>query len=235
MEVYSKKYNYRLRYHAKSGCTVLRQLFLELHRDEIDEDIRTKLDKWHNIQIAFPVPAPCTSPTITVVRNPYKRVVSMFVNRICGGPDNNMVGKKFRFSNVSFYQFVISLMELKVFRGNLLGLYDDHIIPQFINHHGDVKVVKLETLEEDLPKALPDELSERVKNFFARNESLWKNNTKYEDTNNEFVGTKSFPISYQGPWPNYKCFYNPDIMFLVFRIYEPDFAFFNYDPNVLEP
>jgi len=236
MEVYSKYHHYKLRYHAKSGCTLVRQLFLEIHGDEVEPKVKETLDKWHDIQLAFPLPQQHVNLyTINVVRNPYKRVVSMFVNRICGGPKNNMVGKKFGFTSLSFYQFVMTLMELKMFKGNLLGLVDDHIVPQSINFAKSDKVVKLENIEEELGKVLPPALVPRMEAFFTRKDTLWKNHTNYDDESVDFVGTKPFSIDYEGPWPNYKCFYNEDLMFLVHRVYAHDFACFGYDPNVLEP
>ena len=34
---YSKKYNYIIGWNAKSGCTLLRNIFLELHKDEVNK------------------------------------------------------------------------------------------------------------------------------------------------------------------------------------------------------
>jgi hypothetical protein len=39
MNAYSNKYDYIIRWNAKSGCTIFRQLFLKLHYEEIGNQL----------------------------------------------------------------------------------------------------------------------------------------------------------------------------------------------------
>ena len=50
---YSKKYNYCIKYHPKSGCSVFRKLFLKLHINELTFDQKRILDSFHNVKDVF--------------------------------------------------------------------------------------------------------------------------------------------------------------------------------------
>ena len=53
MEAYSRKYAYMIVWSAKSGCTLLRQIFLYLHKEEL------KIyppNNWHSLSKYFPKP-----------------------------------------------------------------------------------------------------------------------------------------------------------------------------------
>jgi len=53
MEAYSRKYNYIIVWSAKSGCTLFRQLFLDLHKEELE---RKPYNKWHYLSNDFTIP-----------------------------------------------------------------------------------------------------------------------------------------------------------------------------------
>ena len=78
---YSKKYDYMIKYHPKSGCTIFRHLFLELHKDEISPDVSHVTH--HVIEKLFPYNNQRVPFKLHLVRNPYTRVVSMFTNKMC--------------------------------------------------------------------------------------------------------------------------------------------------------
>jgi len=78
---YSKEYNYFITWSAKSGCTMFRKLFLELHSNELS---RLPKNKWHSLDGDFPIPIHVRRvniKNILLCRNPYHRVVSMFTNK----------------------------------------------------------------------------------------------------------------------------------------------------------
>ena len=88
---YSKKYNYIIGWNAKSGCTLLRNIFLELHKNEITNIT----NEHHSIERDFPLPSNINNiPVYILVRNPYSRIVSMFTNKYCGGHGHNLLYSK---------------------------------------------------------------------------------------------------------------------------------------------
>lgn len=80
--LYSHKYNYAFYYHPKSACTLARSLFLELHGSELTAEQRAALNR-DALHLFFPPPrniAPLQ--TVTLVRNPYTRLVSAFLDKV---------------------------------------------------------------------------------------------------------------------------------------------------------
>ena len=47
--IVNKKYKYILLYSAKSGCSSIRSLYLDLHRDEMSEEQLSGLNFYHNL------------------------------------------------------------------------------------------------------------------------------------------------------------------------------------------
>ena len=230
MEIQSPKYNYSIRYHAKSACTLVRQLFLELHSDEISEEKRNKMNQWHDIHLFFPVKNKPTK-TLNIVRNPYKRAVSIFVNKICGGEPHNSLGKKLNIQQISFSEFILFMVDMKIKHGKYFGMFDDHLLPQSFNYRTSDIVIKLENLEEDLKRNLPPEFSEKITEFFknVNDNKVFVNKSNYAEETFEFVGNKSYSIDYKGPWPNWKCFYDETLQDLVYFLYKDDFKLFFND------
>jgi len=230
MEIQSPKYNYSIRYHAKSACTLVRQLFLELHGDEISEEERMKMNQWHDIHLFFPVKSRPTK-TLNIVRNPYERVVSIFVNKVCGGEPHNTLGKKIKVQELSFSEFILFMVDMKINHGKYFGFFDDHLVPQSFNYLTSNIVIKLENLEEDLKRNLPPEFSEKITEFFknVNRNKVFVNKSNYEKESFEFAGNKSYSIDHKGPWPNWKYFYNETLKDLVYFLYKDDFKIFFSD------
>lgn len=234
MEIQSPKYNYSIKYHAKSGCTLVRQLFLELHVDEISEEERNKMNQWHDIHLFFPVKTRPTK-TLNIVRNPYERFVSIFVNKICGGEPHNTLGKKINIQQISFSEFVLFMVDMKIKHGKYFAFFDDHLVPQSVNYRISDLVIKLENLEEDLKRNLPSDFLEKITKFFknVNDNNVFINKSNYTEDSFEFVGNKSYSIDHKGPWPNWKCFYNETLQDLVYFLYKDDFKLFFSDSTTL--
>ncbi len=82
--IVNHKYKYILLYSAKAGCTSLRSLYLDVHRDELDESQLSALKKYHNVNEVQPyVVGDDYSDYFTylITRNPYSRVVSAFLDQ----------------------------------------------------------------------------------------------------------------------------------------------------------
>lgn len=82
--IVNDRYKYILLYSAKSGCTSLRSLYLDVHRDELTQDQLDRLDWYHNLNEvqAFDPKADYSEYfTYTITRNPYSRVVSAYLDQ----------------------------------------------------------------------------------------------------------------------------------------------------------
>jgi len=97
----SDRYKYILFYNPKSACSVARQLFLRLHKDELSDIQRAELDslkeanqdEWHNVNTMFPLRINNKAGVeefekysdyykFTLVRHPITRFISAYLNRI---------------------------------------------------------------------------------------------------------------------------------------------------------
>ena len=89
----SNKYRYIFFYNPKSACSVSRKLFLDLHRDELDDQQRSVLrdlknanqDEWHAANQLFPIERDkdySQYTKFTLVRHPLTRFVSAYLNRV---------------------------------------------------------------------------------------------------------------------------------------------------------
>ena len=89
----SQKYNYALFYNPKSACSVARRLFVALHGDELPDATQKRLqalrdamqDDWHEAGQLFAAPPEfdfSNAFCATIVRHPYTRFVSAYLNRM---------------------------------------------------------------------------------------------------------------------------------------------------------
>ncbi|GHA07067.1 hypothetical protein GCM10008090_15990 [Arenicella chitinivorans] len=91
--VVNDKYKYILLYSAKSGCTSLRMLYLDVHHDELSEAQRAQLDDYHNLHEVQPyVDGKDYSEyfTYTITRNPYLRIVSAYLDQYVYAKNSGM-------------------------------------------------------------------------------------------------------------------------------------------------
>lgn len=231
MLVYSKKYNYYIKYHAKSGCTSFRQLFLFLHKDELNEHEKSRLQDWHNINDLF-VNYKGVKPVfcINTVRDPYTRVVSMFTNKMCGGPRHNILNKKIKLEKHTFYHFVKYLYDYNKKHSKID--IDIHVYPQIVNYNKNDKIIKLENYKDDVIRAYDNEytrdLLPKINEFLSRDTFINKSN---RGDSTEFIGYNEYHKDYTGPWPDYKYFYNDEIRNMVYEMYYSDFILFGYEKN----
>lgn len=82
--IVNHKYKYVLLYSAKGGCSSLRRLYLSIHSDEFSDDIKGRLDHYHNLNEVFPYEADRTHVgyrSLLITRNPYDRIVSAFLDQ----------------------------------------------------------------------------------------------------------------------------------------------------------
>jgi hypothetical protein len=232
---YSKKYNYIIGWNAKSGCTLLRNIFLELHKDEVSKIT----NKHHDIQKDFPLPSNTNNiPVFILVRNPYSRIVSMFTNKYCGGKGHNLLYDKINLKEDNFKSFVNYLEELK--NNNNLNNFDPHVAEQSYKLVRNFTILKLENFDNDIIKMykssnlniLLPKVEQLLKEF--NNNPNKKNSTKITtDIDNKIDYKLHIYNKDSNIFPNYKKFYGKIIQDKVYNIYSNDFKVFNYDKNIL--
>ena len=224
---YSHKYKYLIKWNAKCGCTLIRRFFLYLHEQEKECEEK----EWQNGLKTFRynyIDKPVIINTFILVRNPFKRVVSMFINKYMGPLNIDNLRHKFILPEISFLSFVLKLKKLKEEKNWL----DIHLVPQYYNYNDDDIIIKLENIKNrliDLYSTIPrfNPLKEKTVEFFSRDIGFINETSKDNTTN--FIGLKIYENNYNGPWPDYKFFYNEDIKKLVYDIYKEDFIKFKYN------
>ena len=123
------------------------------------------------------------------MRNPYKRVVSMFTNKYCGGKGHSQLPEKFILSKVTLRMFVLKLSELK--KENKLNKIDNHTEEQSNNYISNKNsyIVKLEEFDEKIIKVYKqlnlDVLIPKIESFLRSNKVL--NKTKKIKKKNIFM------------------------------------------------
>ena len=232
MNAYSKKYNYIINWFPKSGCTYFRRLFLELHKNELDN---TPTNLWHSLELDFPIPEDIDIdeiPKICLCRNPYNRVVSMFCNKYCGG-EKSVLPEKFTLDKVTFREFVKKLCEFK--ESYKLNSIDIHISEQCSNYNKDSKnqhIIKLEEFDKsiiDIYNKL--NLTDLIPILQEKKNKISKNATKKND-NTEYVYDKEFNID-DIYFPDYRYFYDKELFEMVYELYYEDFKIFGYNKYML--
>lgn len=234
MEAYSNKYNYCIKWNAKSGCTLFRRLFLHLHESELKNPPD---NKWHNLGKEFPYNNNHNNNCykINLVRNPYKRVVSMFTNKYCGNTKAAVLYDKIHLEKTTFFHFVKYLLECR--KNN--NWCDCHILQQSISYNPNDKIIKLENFNDDIINAystcelkyLLPEIDVFLKKINNNNEDNPLNITKKDYENKNFIGLTEFDHNYNGAWSDYTYFYNDEIAKMVQEIYQEDFDLYNYSKD----
>jgi len=234
MYSYSKKYNYIINYRAKSGCSLVRRLFLELHQNELEN--KTK-DLWHSSNDDFFLHNKNIKndlPNIYVCRNPYNRVVSMFCNKYCGGKGNILSkNKEFKLNKTTFREFVLKLYDLK--KNNKLNNIDVHIKTQACDYINNINsyIVKLEKFDDEIIKIYIKlgftELIPKIEKFLKNRGFINKTPRIEEDI---YVYDKEYDVN-NTIFPSYKYFYDKELLNLVYEIYEKDFISFGYKKFII--
>ena len=238
MYAYSKKHNYIIKWNAKCGCTLFRQLFLDLHKDELENE---PTNRWHDISKDFPIPRNISKiQKIILCRNPYYRVVSMFCNKYCGGEGHNLLSKKFKLEKCTFRCFINKLLEFK--KNNRLNKIDLHIMEQTYDFEFD-KYTHILHIEKFNIYVIKTYNKLKLKNLvpsiklFIKNQDKYFKNISNRNDETEYVFDKEYSVD-DTIFPDYKYFYDENLLKMVYEIYKNDFKIFNYNynliPNVLK-
>jgi len=233
--LYSPKYKYIAYISAKCGCTTIRKLFLKIHESEIDTNTFHPPYQLHLTRYYFPI-LQSNVKKFLLIRNPYLRVVSMYINKYVG--HDSFLKNKLKSLNIpafgnSFYQFLLLLQHLKSM--NTLDI-DVHIEEQSHKMDPDpqLQLIHLENINTELLSFYQLNYPQ----FVSEIQSLImtpENNSQYQN-NNEINDTNKIPyINYENPkqlFPNAKWFYNKMTQKLVYEIYKKDFELLGYSSNL---
>lgn len=235
--LYSSKFKYLAYFCAKSGCSSLRNFFVETHKKELPEKAQKEVTI-HNANVHFCPPDDLDTSKMkkmVLVRNPYTRAVSMYMNKFIGS--NSHIKKSMKEKGVSnpikgesFFSFLKFLEHLK--KNNLLNKVDGHMYEQVHSLPSDesIKVVKLENMEDELSEFFKSfstkELLNKSEKMFKKddmhiNKTKTKEKAKANVTHHEFKEEKAVS-------PPYDAFYNSEARELVYQIYKDDFKRFGY-------
>jgi hypothetical protein len=240
--LYSPKYKYMAYYCAKSGCSTLRNFFVEAHKKELPEKEQSEVNV-HNAKEYFTLPnnvAVKSLKRFVLVRNPYTRVVSMFMNKFIG--TNSHIKRNLREKKIenpvkgeSFFSFLKLLQHLK--KQNLLNKVDGHVSEQVFNFpsDSDITIMKLENLEEDFVKFYENsfdtkELFQRAQKMFEKDD-MHINRTKIKKVSGSNVTHQEFKDE-KCASPPYEDFYNTEAKDIVYEIYKEDFKRFEYSSDL---
>jgi hypothetical protein len=239
--LYSNKHNYAALYSSKAGCSSVRNLFMDLHKEELSEQNRSNYTK-HDIKGFFPMKKDIVLddiPKFLVIRNPYLRVVSMFTNKFIG--ENSMLKKKFKKYNSvthdnTFLSFLNSLKDLK--DRNILNRVEYHISEQSYKTDfsltNKIHIIDLENFDEEILKFYAKyfkdtELYNKVKDIVFKSSNLLHSNTTKRTSLYENKDASKIEFTDVLNIPPYKSFYaNPKVKDLVDYIYASDFKKFGY-------
>jgi hypothetical protein len=169
--------NYSIFYNPKSACTSVRNLFFALHANEINTPNVDPLIR--NAPAVFP-PSQDRLPEfkINIVRDPYQRLVSAFVDKVaslfyqpqlCTGHEIY----RWRFGQDTQTWGNLTFMDFLNYLSKNRNFSDIHFQAQPVIG-GDVELVRVEHLEEqlcDVYQRRRPELLDAVNQFFATPES----------------------------------------------------------------
>jgi hypothetical protein len=235
--LHSKKYNYAALYSSKAGCSSIRYLFMDLHKDELSEKDRSDYNR-HDIKSLFPLTTDIkTIPNFLVIRNPYLRVVSMFTSKFIG--DNNLIKRKFnkykiKYGN-SFLNFLVVLKDLK--DKEMLNKVDCHIAQQSNKVDFSLEgtsIIDLDNFESGIKsfysKHFRDsDLYKKVKSIISEPDNYLHSNKTAKTSLYENEDASKIEFTDTNNIPPYKSFYrNTKVKALVDYIYAEDFKNFNY-------
>ena len=238
--LYSPKFKYIAFYCAKSGCSSLRNLFIEMHKKELPEEKQADLSI-HTAKESFHVPEDVNRDMVkkfVVVRNPYTRTVSMYMNKFVG--PNSHIKRSMREKKIEnpikgecFLSFLQLLKHLK--KTNWLNKVDSHVYEQSHGLPESTLVVHLENMEEELLGFYRNsfstmELFNKASKMFQKN-GMHINKTKVKELGIENVTYHEFTED-KCASPPYEAFYNAEAQKLVYEIYHEDFHRFGYSEDL---
>ena len=226
---------------AKNGCESLRYLLLK------DENIfKEEMDIWnkmtqniiHNPHHVRYFITQKNYKLITIVRDPYRRLVSGYVDKILGNNYNylqfckNIMQFYRRDFNdkrrVTFEEFVNYVVAHKNYHA-----MDEHFKPQSYCYHLNMPKNTIMKLEDIKPiKEFFDEQG-FTQNFINYNKEIISRHYKTQIDNNEKVHNKTADYfnKFDKTIPKYEYFLTEELKEKIYNFYKKDFVLYKYNKN----
>lgn len=160
---------------------------------------------------------------VIIVRNPYDRVVSMFMDKFIYPPGN--IQKFFSTEDITFNIF---LKFLKKEQETYFYKCNNHFIPQSLSRE-KIKfdyIIKLESFQDDMLNFINNEIDRNYKYDFTTKAGNFK--SIYNDTNNEDHSNLCLTKLRTMNSINKKSFLNSKNKEIIYNLYKNDFLLFNY-------
>ena len=222
---------------AKNGCESLRYLLLKdegIFQEEMDIWNKMTQNIIHNPYHVRYFITHKKYKIITIVRDPYRRLVSGYIDKILGNNYNYLQFCKniMRFykrdfndpKKVTFTEFVNYVVAHKNF-----NVMDEHFKPQSYCFHPNMPNNKIMKLEDIKPIKQFFSEQEFLQNFINYNKDVI-NHYKVQVEHHEIVYDKdaTYFNQFEKVIPKYKYFLNEDLKDKIYKFYEDDFRNFQY-------
>lgn len=201
---------------AKCGCSHVKRIFWFLKTNNINNNIHTVYDKQK-------IPSDIKNyTTIVFSRNPYKRLVSGFLEKYY---TNGRCRSLWKHDNITFSKFIDELL-----KNNWKMIDKHHFTPQTSENFSknniimskclkifDIENIDYDYIEKLYNKKIPEEILNHKEGHYR----------KYFNTDfTEYVYNLDMTIYYNNNI-DVKYFYNEDLKNKVYKFYKNDFIFFN--------
>jgi hypothetical protein len=199
---------------AKCGCSHIKNIFYFLQNDKIDNVIHTSKD-WNVLPDDIE-----NYTTIVISRNPYKRIISGFL-------DKYRIGGQFRrlwkYNTVTFSKFVSELekrdykmIEKHHFTPQTSEKFNIKMLKSKCIKFYDIENIDYNYIENLYDKKIPEEVLQK---------KFGNERVKYGTTIDKYV--YNLPMkTYANSNVNFKYFYNENLRNRILKFYKNDFAFF---------
>lgn len=216
-----KKTNVVFWFSQKAGCTYVKGLYLRYLGIDVvwPHQLPQENLKQTNLHFKNTIESPVH---ILFVRNPYKRIVSGFLDKLTCKPDHPddepLFNQNYNIDDgTTFESFIKNLPQLNIFNNEHFGpqlskAYDPHITFD--------KIFDIENIDRNYLDALFQTQAEepRYKGYFSMYQPYTQSKPAYELSIEEIN-----KLDYK---PKYQQFYNPEIKQKVSEIFADDLRFF---------
>lgn len=219
---------------AKCGCSHVKNLFHFLQNNRIhnlitDLSLHEEYNEWlvHNETYnSLPMFIPHTTKILLFIRNPYKRLVSGFLNKY--NPKNNLYFIEWKKNKLTFRLFVEELIENNFkminehhFTPQLSELWDDEKLNTRKNILIDIENINYEYIEKLYEKKIPREILnyKGITNIVKPNKLFSELKLQGNISDMELIDYVDFEVEYN-------LFYDDDLKKKVYNFYKKDFDYF---------
>ena len=210
---------------AKCANTTLRKWFLDFEYEQNVNDIGSLRDESDRIRKKYRNQNYSNFKKLILVRNPYDRCVSMFIDKFINKQDT--VYKTLCENDITFNDFLNLLLEEKK---KSFENTDEHFIPQIMYRY-DIKfdyIIKLESFEKDMMYFINKEFD--IKDYkYDFNEKVFNFKSNYSNTIVDNLSNLKLSELKKYDCFNKNLFLTDENKKIIKEIYLDDFNYLGYD------